>query len=198
VSIEVRLEPARILHLDVELRPLTYLGDVTTGEITAIAWSWADDPEVWVELLEPPGGRTVAEMLEQFLWFYNEADIVTGHFVRGFDLPVIQGALLEHGLPALGEKLVSDTKLDLLTTFRQSLSQESLGEMLGAPGKYHMTQPRWRQANRLTEAGREQTRRRIVSDVRQHKRLRRKLIERGWLAPPTLWTPTTRTKRYRP
>jgi hypothetical protein len=82
VSLEVRLEPARILHLDVELRPLTYLGDVTTGEITAIAWSWADDPEVWVELLEPPGGRTLAEMLERFLWFYNQATSCAGSTCR--------------------------------------------------------------------------------------------------------------------
>ena len=89
----------RVLDFDIENRPLSYLGmDYTTGEVTAIAASWEGKQHVWVKLL---GRNTALEMLAGFAELYNQADIVTGHYIRKHDLPVLNGAMLEHGLPPL-------------------------------------------------------------------------------------------------
>jgi hypothetical protein len=51
---------------------------------------------VW---LSPRTRRGHAPRLHQVL--YNAADIVTGHYIKKFDLPILNGALFEHGLPLL-------------------------------------------------------------------------------------------------
>lgn len=181
----------RILDFDIENRPLTYLGnDFTTADITAIAWSWADEEEVVCKLLTT---QTTSQrvMLQAFVKAYNQADIVTGHYIRKHDLPHINGALLEWELPPLGPKLTSDTKLDLIKRSGISASQENLAEMYGlSQPKEHMSQTEWRRANRLTHAGLFETERRCMGDVIQHKALRLKLIEAGALGLPSLWEPS--------
>lgn len=178
----------RILDFDIENRPLSYLGsDFTTSEVTAIAWGWADqaDSEIMCDLLGETSGP---EMLAAFVASYAAADIVTGHYILGHDLPIINGALLEVGMKPLGPKLVSDTKVHLVGGKGVSKSQESLADMHGIEvEKYHMTQARWREANRLTPEGLEETRTRVVGDVIQHKRLRVELIRKGRLRRPVLW-----------
>jgi hypothetical protein len=180
--------PLRVLDFDLENRPLAYLGfDYTTAEVTAIAASWEGSDRVWVKLL---GRNTSEEMLGGFVALYDQADMVTGHYVRKHDLPVLNGALLELGMPPLKQKLVSDTKMDLADSRYLSLSQESLAAMFGlSHRKEHMNQTQWRDANRLTAKGLRETRRRVAGDVRQHKELRRKLIQVGVLGPPRLWRP---------
>lgn len=180
----------RWLDCDIENRPLTYLGsDFTTADITAIAWSWYGEDAVECYLLTRKKGSQ-ERMLREFLKVYNQADGITGHYLRIHDLPHINAALLEHGLPLLGPKLVSDTKVDLKKRSGISASQESLAGMydLSQP-KEHMSQTIWRKANRLTDEGLEETRRRCVGDVIQHKALRLRLIEAEALGPPTMWTP---------
>jgi hypothetical protein len=176
----------RILDFDIENRPLSYLGnDFTTSDITAIAASFG--PEQWpiCWLLGPLGQ---VEVLEEFRSMYDHADIVTGHYIRKHDLPIINGAMLELKLAPLGPKLTIDTKLDLKPLSGVSKSQESLADMLGVElPKVHMTQAMWRDANRLTPDGIRDTRERVVGDVRQHQLLRIKLTERGLLNPPKMW-----------
>ena len=55
--------------------------------------------------------------------------------------------------------------------------------------KQHMSQPEWREANRLTPAGLKMTRQRAVADVQQHKQLRARLVEARALKPPKMWYP---------
>ena len=182
----VRHRPMRVLDFDIENRPLSYLGsDFTTAEVTAIAWAWTDTPDVVVRLL---GETPLEDILREFVGAYNAADLVTGHFIRGHDLPMVNGALMECGLPPLEDKLVQDTKVHLMRAKGISKSQESLGAMfhLDAP-KVSMNQSKWRAANRLTPEGLAEVRQRVVGDVRQHMELRRVLLERGLLAPPKMW-----------
>jgi hypothetical protein len=191
--------PARVLDIDLENRPLSYLGsDFTTSEVTALAWAWTDDPEtVTCYLL---GETDPVEILRAFLDVYNQADVVTGHFVKGHDLPILNGALMEYGLPSLGDKRVCDTKLDLIPRKGLSMSQESLGAMfrLNHP-KVQMNQSKWREANRLTPEGRQLARERVCGDVRQHIELRKKLMEHGYLNPPRIWrSGTARVEPYEP
>ena len=181
-------KPLRWLDFDIENRPLSYAGmDWTTAEVTAIAWGWCDQKRVHVRCL---GEVSAEEMLEPFIAAYNKADGVTGHYIIKHDLPILNGALMELGLPLLGPKLVHDTKIHLTKRKDLSASQESLGEMYGVHHpKEHMSQPKWREANRLTPEGIKETRRRVTGDVRQHKALRAKLLEVGALKSPSVWHP---------
>jgi hypothetical protein len=191
-----RVDPVgqhRILDFDIENRPLTYWwGDATTAEITAIAWSWVGEEEVHVRTLQPPPddeGSALA-MVDDFMQAFDEADVVTGHYIRKHDLPIINASLVELGLAPMSSKLTSDTKLDLLKTGQLAVSQQALGGMfhLEKP-KVAMPQQKWRDANRLTPAGIEGAIGRVVGDVLQHKEMRAELLERGLLKPPSLWRP---------
>ena len=180
----------RILDLDIENRPLAYLGsDFTTSEITAIAACWDGDlGSLHCCLL---GIETPQEMLEWIWGLYDQADMVTGHFIRRHDLPKINGALLEYGMSPLPEKLTCDTKLDLMKHGGEiSASQENLCQMFGIPApKAHMSNAMWRKANRLTPDGLALTAERAMGDVVQHMALRKELVKRDLLSPPRMWRP---------
>lgn len=179
--------PLRILTFDIENRPLSYwIPDTPTAEITAIAWSENDSKPV-VMLL---GRDDPIDMLKAFVGAYNASDMVTGHYIRKHDLVIINGALLEYGLPTLGPKLTLDTKLDMIKKADIPATQENLADMLGVRAhKYHMTQAKWREANRLTPEGLKFTEKRVVDDVKQHIELRKAMIKAGWLHAPRMWYP---------
>lgn len=178
----------RILDFDIENRPLSYLGmDFTTSDITAIACGWVGEKKIHCWML---GEYEQEDILLHFLKRYEQADIVTGHYIRRHDLPIISGALMELGLGVLSPKLSSDTKIDMKKRSGISASQESLSDMLGVKSpKYHMTQRMWRSANRLTPEGIAEARRRVVMDIKQHKQLRVRMLEEGLLGPPRIWRP---------
>lgn len=181
----------KILSFDIENRPLSYWYDgQTTAQITAIASCWVGRPNSMrcsVLSLDPASEDT---LLAGFLRRYNEADMVTGHYIIRHDLPIISGALLEKGQPPLRSKLVSDTRAHLKKRKDVPASQEALAAFLGLDNqKYLMTQGRWRAANRLTPAGIRYTKRRVIADVRGQMEMRAKLIELGWLTRPKMWYP---------
>ncbi len=102
----------KILHFDVECRPLSwYAGDWVTKEVTAIAAQFVGGKKMYCWLL---GQHSPEQMAEEFVALYDKADMVSGHFVRGFDLPVINGMLFDLKMPFLSDKLSSDTKNDLI------------------------------------------------------------------------------------
>lgn len=188
---------ARILDFDVEVRPMAfYGGDFVTKQPTAIAWKWAGEREavrcVLLGLSFDTRQTFVEEvyMLEEFRAAYDEADIVTGHYIRGFDLPIINARMMRHGLPLLAPKEAQDTKNDLARAHGVSKSQENLGAMfeLRHP-KVPMNTTAWEEGNALTPEGIEATRRRVVGDVRQHVELRATMLGRGYLGAPRVWTP---------
>lgn len=177
----------RILHFDIENRPLAYLGpEYTTAEITAIAACFDGEPKsmrVWLLGRDKPRA-----MLVGFSKMWAQADIGVGHYIRQHDLPVINGALMEYGLPTLEQKLTIDTKSDLTNRRYLSASQENLCEMLGISAtKVHMSNAKWREANRLTPEGIALTAERAMGDVRQNIELRRELVKRGLLGSPKVW-----------
>jgi hypothetical protein len=187
---QLRAHKLRILDFDIENRPLSYwIPDRPTAEVTAIAWSWIGSSAVHCALLKPDES-SMHEMLSDFREVYDQADIVTGHYIRRHDLPILNGAMVENGLLPLDTKLTSDTKLDLINWKDLPQSQEYLSSMYGlSRPKHHMSQHEWREANRLTEAGIRATYERVTKDVRQHKQLRAHLVEAEALGPPQLWRP---------
>lgn len=195
----VRARPMRVLDFDVEARPLHWIsGDYVSKEITAIAWAWCDQPEdVSCVLL---GEVDPVVMLLRFRDAFQTADMVTGHFIRGYDLPMVNGALTEYQLPTLPDKLTQDTKLDLVRRQGLSGSQENLGTMLRLEHpKVKMDQRKWRDANRLTPEGLIATRERVIGDVKQHMEMRKRLLELGYLAAPCVWRGgTAQAEAYTP
>jgi hypothetical protein len=187
----VTKQQLKILDFDIETR---LVGFYEAGrfapkgsEPTAVAGSFvgSDEMHVWAQ-----PEYTVEEMLLYFADLWDEADIVTGHYIRKFDIPILNGNLFERGYALLGEKLVQDTKVDLREMYAISKSQENLSQMLElADGKYKMNDAKWRDATRLTDSGVRETYNRVTNDVVQHKALRQALLDAGVLNPPTLWKP---------
>ncbi len=179
----------RILSLDIENRPLAYWYDgATTAEVTAIAACWLHKPgsmHVWLL-----GRHTPKAMLLGFRRLYDQADVVTGHYIRRHDLPILNGAMLELGLPSLGPKLTIDTKMDLVKKKDLSASLEELGEMFGLEAKkQHMSNHAWREANRLKSSGIQAAKERATSDVRLHMEVYQRLVDGGYLSGPKVWRP---------
>jgi hypothetical protein len=65
-------------------------------------------------------------------------------------------------------------------------------------GKQAMNQAQWRAANRLTPEGLAEVRRRVVGDVQQHIELRRRLLDLGYLNPPSIWKSNSDVPVYTP
>lgn len=181
-------KPMRILDFDIEQRPLSWIGgDYVSKEVTAIGAQFVGEDEQYCWLL---GVDEPEEMLEGFLALYDEADMVTGHNIRGYDLPALNAALVDYNMPMLRSKLSHDTYHDLRKLSGISKSQESLAATLGLmEPKIQMNQLAWREANRLTSEGIELTRERVLGDVIQHIALRAQLLELGYLQSPKRWNP---------
>lgn len=189
----IGFEPSLILDFDIEVRPLGwYGGDYVHKEPTVIASAWIFkgipvDLEVLYITKRAGSEKT---MLKKFLKRYEMADMVTGHFIRGFDLPILNAAMHEWDLGPLPPKNSHDTKLDAIKGQGLSSSQENLGSMyeLNHP-KIPMTMADWRQANRLTPAGIRLAVKRAAGDVLQHVDLRNEQLRRGFLGAPKVWDP---------
>jgi hypothetical protein len=197
---------ARVLDFDVECRPIAwYGGDWVTKQPTAIAWTFIGErgKVECAQIGESFDARNVLDeeraMLGRFVEAYDAADIVTGHFIRGFDLPLLCGALMRLGMPLLGAKLTHDTKGDMARGQGLSKSQENLGAMFElAHPKVGMNTSRWADGNMLLPEGLEATRKRVIGDVRQHVELRAAMMERGILGPPQPWSAGSRGESYTP
>ena len=196
-GVSVKDRSLKVLDFDCECRPLAwYGGDFVTKQPTAIAWKIIGSRGKPVVAVIGESDRSSLvldeerEMLEAFRAAFDDADVVTGHYIRGFDLPLLDGALMRLGLPALGKKLTQDTKIDLKAAHGISKSQENLGAMfeLHHP-KVPMNTAKWAEANMLLPEGIELTRERVVGDVNQHIELRAAMLQRNYLAPPVLWSP---------
>ena len=184
----------KILHFDCEARPLSFWYETQpTTDITAISTAWAHDIDgtIHTDLMGPAWSEgAYKKMLINFVKRYEEADIVTAHYGIKYDLPLINGALIEMGLPYLTEKLISDTKQHLVKYSFIPKTQEFVsGMMRSMYPKEHMTQEQWRRANRLTKEGIVETKRRVEGDIHQHYEMRMSLLEKNMLKKPTLWRP---------
>ena len=178
----------RVLDFDCEARPLSFLGqDFVTKELTAIAAKFIGEKEMHSWVL---GEDTLEDMLLKFRLLYDSADMVTGHNLIRYDLPLVNAMSLECGLAPLKPVLCQDTYLHLKRRQGVSASQESLAAMLDVPApKVQMGQVAWREANRLLPEGLVKTRARAVGDVRQHILMRAELLKRDWLRSPRRWNP---------
>jgi hypothetical protein len=179
----------RVLDFDTECRPMHYSEWRAESQLTGIAWSWVGSDDVECIVLKQNLSNE-RKMLAEFMRAFCQADIVTGHYIRRHDLPLLVDHCIHAGIEMPAQVLASDTKVDLARVRGLGASQENLALTFGLSAEKHrMAGADWRIANTLSKAGQEGTRTRVVSDVIQHKALRAELIERGLLGPPTWWRP---------
>lgn len=126
-------------------------------------------------------------MVSRFLKEYDKADMVTGHNLIRFDLPVLNAECLRLGLPSLGPKLVQDT-MKIVKTKGLKKGQDNLGQLFQLPAeKQAMTWQQWQDG--YEESDWKTIKSRAASDVLQHKLMRQEMIERSWLRSPIVWKP---------
>ena len=173
--------------------------DYVSKQLTVIAWRFVDEPSKFTRCWAL-GEVTMRDMLTAFMDFYDAADIVMGHYVRGHDLPLLNGALLENGYEPLSDKLTIDTKGDLVNFAGLSKSQKNLSATLQVHAeKLDMDQEMWRQANQLEPQGIAWVKERCISDVNQNIELYEAIQGQGFLRPPRWWTSRgTARARYTP
>lgn len=184
------------MHFDMECLPGHWIGgDYVSKVVTAAAWSWRGSDFVNVRTHYDCEPRFIVRALAKHI---RSADIVTGHYIRGFDLPLLNGALLREGEEPLEQVLTVDTKMDLLKTHGRSQSQKNLAGLLGVPApKVDLTLGEWEQFNLKHPDFRDRGEIRVVGDVIQHKQLYQALEDRGWLGSPKVWSSASKASgRY--
>jgi hypothetical protein len=191
----------RIIDIDVECKPGHWIGgDFVSKILTAVAWKWLDDPgsptsqvEVLTHYEHSP-----SEMAEAIAEVITEADIVAGHYIRGFDLPLVNGNLLRAGSLPLDPVLAHDTKLDLTKAHGRSLSQKNLAAAIGVEApKVDVNLTEWEAFNSVEPWAKSRGIERVAGDVIQNIEMRDRLLDIGWLGRPRVWDGTpVRTARY--
>lgn len=176
--------PTRILDFDIETVAAGFADPAwVPQDVTCIAWSWIGEEKV-SSVTRLDGAE---KMLVRFLEEYERADILTGHNIIRFDLPVLNAEVIRHGLPALGPKMVQDT-MRLPKSKGLKKGQDVLGKMLGTPtDKLPLNWWEWRDA--YNEPGWKTVVLRCEGDVIQHKQIRQRMQERNLLAAPRIWRP---------
>lgn len=150
-------------HKPKNFKPKVLLFDLETAPLSAYVWrlwkqnvnpiggqlrsewflltysaKWLFEPEMISGKLTKE--EVIAEddyRLVQELWnLLNEADVVIAHYGKGFDIPMINGRFLKHGLkPPMPYKVI-DTKLHASKQFAlPSYKLDYLGEYLGLGNK---------------------------------------------------------------
>lgn len=124
-------------------------------------------------------------MLVALLEQISKAEMVTGHNIERFDLPVINAECMRLGLDPIRSVLVQDTmRLFRAKGFKKG--QDNLGGLLKLKDKkMALDWQAWQDA--YDESNWQTVRERCESDVRMHKEMRLKLIELGYLRSPRQW-----------
>lgn len=172
----------RVLDFDIETVAAGFADpEWVPQKVTCIAWSWIGERTVHVRT------RDEDDMLDAFLAAYNTADMVTGHNIVRFDLPILNSEILRSERTPLSPKLAQDT-IKIVRTKGFKKGQDNLGHLLHLrEQKKALSWQQWQDA--YDEPGWATVRERCASDVRQHKVLRQEMIQRGWLRAPAMWRP---------
>ena len=191
MRVKLSTEPARVLDFDLETLAAGFADpNWVPQKITCAAWSWVGEEKVHATISDKMGFFTPelrVEMLRPLLKALYQADMVTGHNLIRFDLPVLNAECHRLGLPPLKAFLVQDTmRVAKMKGFKKG--QDNISELLETVQKKQaMTWQEWEDA--YEEDGWKSIISRAKSDVMQHKEMRAEMLERGWLKPPAMWKP---------
>jgi hypothetical protein len=190
-AVTLNSQRLRILDFDIETLAAGFADpNWVPQKITCISYSWVGSDEVKSVITGKDGffdrrirGRRMAPFLEEF----NKADVVTGHNVLRFDLPVLNAESILCGLGKLPPVAVHDTmKLPKTKGLKKGL--DNLGLMLEVEGeKQAMSWGQWDNAYEVD--GWPEVISRCESDVIMHKQIRQAMIDAGIIGHVTNWKP---------
>lgn len=180
----------RILDFDVETIAAGFADpEWVPQKITCVAWSWVGSDKVESRICGPegifgsPGARR--KMLADLLYEIREADVLTGHNIGRFDLPVINAECMRLDLDPVRDVAIQDTmRLRRAKGFKKGL--DNLAALFQTDTqKMSLSWQEWQDA--YDEDGWQTIRDRCESDVLGHKQVREALLERGLLQPARRW-----------
>lgn len=180
----------KILDFDVETIAAGFADpEWVPQKITCVAWSWVGSDEVESRICGPFGifGKPQRRitMLKPLLKAIGEADMLTGHNITRFDLPVINAECMRLGLEPIRRALVQDT-MKLVRSKGFKKGQDVLGRLLKLENeKLALDWQAWQDA--YDETGWPIVRERAESDVLMHKEIRDELLDLDYLKPPIAW-----------
>jgi DNA polymerase elongation subunit (family B) len=185
-----RPEKRRILDFDLETLAAGFADpNWVPQKIMCASWGWlGDDRTPEVRVCGPMGFFKDAprrRMLAPLIKAIHEADMLIGHNIVRFDLPILNAECLRLGFGPLPEKLVHDT-MNLVKTKGFKKGQDVLAGVLGvASEKQAMNWHQWQEA--YAEDGWRGIKSRCVKDVIQHKEMYGEI--KPWLRPAKKWKP---------
>ncbi len=179
----------RVLDFDIETVASGF-ADPSWVPQTCIAWaySWVGEEHTTVEALPVASwqDRSVRHrFLAPLLEAIEEADVLTGHNIVRFDLPVLNAECMRLGHPPISPTLTQDTiKFPKSTGFKKGL--DNLGILFEVDEhKMPLNWQEWQDA--YGEWNLKTVKERVVSDVVMHKQLREALRAENLLQVPRFW-----------
>ena len=185
-------EEGRVLDFDLETLAAGFADPQWVPQkITVASWSWVDEEEIHTVITTKEGffSREIRarEVLAPLVEVIEQADMLTGHNLLRFDLPVLNAELLRCGLPSLKKVKVQDT-IRLAKTKGLKKGQDDLSVM--ASGSLKKKTMNWEEWDRAYEEDSwDEIIERCESDILQHKELRLYLLKNNYLRPPQIWYP---------
>lgn len=188
---EVDARTPRVLDFDVETIAAGFADpNWVPQKITCVAWSWAGSDVVESRVCDAEGLYYEPERRASMIWELVKqivkADILTGHNIIRFDLPIINAECLRLNLPVLQPQRVQDTiKFPKSRGFKKGL--DNLGHLYKIRNqKMPLSWQQWEDA--YAERGWDTIKRRCEVDVTGHKEVRLEQISRGILQTKN-WKP---------
>jgi len=185
-----RSDAGRVLDFDIETIAAGFADpEWVPQKITCVAWSWVGSDRVESRICGPGGifGKPHLRglMLHPLLKAIGEADMVTGHNIERFDLPVLNAEAMRLGLEPVRSVLVQDT-IRVVRSKGFKKGQDTLGRMYRVPSeKLALDWQAWQDA--YDEPGWKTVRSRCETDVLMHKQVRERQLAEGHLRAPRRW-----------
>jgi DNA polymerase elongation subunit (family B) len=183
-------KPDRILDFDIETVAAGFADpDWVPQKITCVAWSWVGSDKVESRICGPSGifgdPSQRAVMLAPLLQAISEADVLTGHNIGRFDLPIVNAECMRLGLEPVRSARIEDT-MRLVRSKGFKKGQDNLAVLYDVnEKKLSLSWQEWQDA--YDEDGWGLIRRRCESDVISHKQVRAALLAAGYLKEKRIW-----------
>jgi len=192
MKVKISKKKLKILHLDCEALSAGYptgTYNKVPQKMTAIAWSWGGDDNIEVISCGKKGifdEEIRAKMIKKFLPILEEANILSGHYLRGFDMPLFVEECHRLNLPMPSAKLVLDT-MDLPKgVMKKGLDNLAIIYELPAE-KMEMNWAQWYKA--YGNPTWDEIEQRVASDVLLQKYVLFEQQKRKIQKPPKKWSP---------
>ena len=195
-----RYRDVPVLVMDFEARPTAWIsGDFVGKSITAVGWVWRHEGVANSVVLthRMKSAAAIVDAASEQLLKYDDV-LVVGHYLRGYDLPVLNADRERLGHGSLPKLLTHDTKLDRKQGIGLSESLDNLVIRYELEHeKMPMHEPWWEEHNlwqtpRSVAWVKERVERDVLANLDLYEHIRDRM------RPPKVWDPNgSKMPRYR-